>query len=166
MHFLEIFLLIFAFAYFFRKYFHLYLYLHPKKLKYTSLDEATSPKTYQLQSNRTRACWGPDINMEFAIADESRVNSANPVYSAADFDQETELDHEPIPSSQCQPVESITRIPVAKKSVQVMPDRSLLFSAKSHFEKRSSSRIQSPNTMLNEAIETNQRVSKQKCSIL
>jgi WD40 repeat protein len=36
---LQVFLLIFAFAYFFRKYFHLYLYLHSKKLKYTSLNQ-------------------------------------------------------------------------------------------------------------------------------
>ena len=35
--FLKVFLLIFAFAHFFRKYLQIYLYLHSKKLKYTSL---------------------------------------------------------------------------------------------------------------------------------
>ena len=34
---MQVFLLIFVFAYFFRKYLHFYLYLHSKKLKYTSL---------------------------------------------------------------------------------------------------------------------------------
>lgn len=115
-------------------------------------------------SPRTRACWGPDINMEFAIADDDiQTIDLSPEISA-----ETPILVENYQAS-VRSVRKPTSRSITRKSAQVSGKPMLIrenTSAHNLSLPESLSRVQSANTMLNDAIETNQKVSKHKCTIL
>lgn len=115
-------------------------------------------------SPRTRACWGPDINMEFAIADDD--------IQAIDLSQEI-IAETPILVENYQaskrPVQKPTSRSITRKPAQVSGKPMIIGESTSAHNlslPENHSRVQSANTMLNDAIETNQKVSKHKCTIL